>query len=358
MNITFLIGNGFDLNIGLATMYSDFLVEYTKTSDTDSDLLKFFKQNILKDAEMWSNAELAFGAATEQFREAGYTAEDFCACHEDFCVKLAEYLLAQEQRINYTALNDALVSGFVKGIQNYKHSFREAEASVITNAENTFGGGFTFNFISFNYTAVLDLCLSAARKKAGVLGKRRMGNGFSDNQFGKLLHIHGTVHRDMVLGVNDIGQIAAPQLFDGYDEEYINELIKQKTNEINEENSDKKAFELLKTSDLIYIYGMSTGETDKLWWERICDLMAQKSNLHLIIHKFDAPEDGLIRRTFRLFTGAVRKDFVAYSGLEDKKKEAIMTRIHVDKTNIFSDLCKLIDSPANVALVEEIAVSA
>ena len=28
------------------------------------------------------------------------------------------------------------------------------------------------------------------------------------------------------------------------------------TNAINEENSDQKAFELLKTSDLIYVYGM------------------------------------------------------------------------------------------------------
>ena len=358
MNITFLIGNGFDLNIGLATTYSAFLKEYTKLSDGDSDLLKYFKQKILKDAKMWSNAELAFGTATEQFLADRYTAEDFCVCHEDFCVKLAEYLMGQEQRLNYTALSDNLVSGFVRGIQSYKSGFREAAADTITNAENMFGGGFTFNFISFNYTAVLDLCIAAARKKTGVLGKRKMSNGSSDNQFGKVLHVHGTVQRDMVLGVNDAGQIAAPQLFEGYDEEYINELIKQKTNEINEENSDKKAFDLLKTSDLIYIYGMSTGETDKLWWGRICDLMVKKGNLQLIIHKYDAPEDGLIRRAFRLFTNTVRKEFVAYSSLEDAKKEAIMARIHIDKTNVFSELCKLVDSPANVPAAVETSVSA
>jgi len=357
MNITFLIGNGFDLNIGLATTYSAFLKEYTKLFDADSDLLKYFKQKILKDTKIWSNAELAFGTATEQFLEDGYTAGDFCVCHEDFCVKLAEYLLGQEKRLNYTALSDALVSGFVKGIQSYKSSFREAEVGAITNAENTFSGGFTFNFISFNYTAVLDQCLAAARKKAGVLGKRRISN-YPDNQFGKVLHVHGTVHRDMVLGVNDVGQIAAPKLFEGYDEEYINELIKQKTNEINEENSDSKAFDLLKTSDLIYIYGMSTGETDKLWWKRICDLMVKKGNLHLIIHKYDAPEDGLIRRAFRLFINTVRKEFVAYSSLEDAKKEAIMARIHIDNTNIFSELCKLVDSPINVLTAVEGIVSA
>ena len=151
--------------------------------------------------------------------------------------KLAEYLLVQEQRLNYSALNDALVSGFVKGIQSYKSGFREAETSIITNAENTFGGGFTFNFISFNY-------------------------------------------------------------------------------------------------------------------------MVKKGSLHIIIHKYDAPEDGLIRRAFRLFTNAVRKDFVAYSGLDETQKEAIMARIHVDKTNVFADLCKLVESPANTPIAEEATASA
>lgn len=358
MNVTFLIGNGFDLNIGLATTYSAFLKEYTKPSDEDNDLLKYFKHNILKDAEMWSNAELAFGAATAQFLEDGYSADDFCVCHEDFCVELAKYLLGQEQRLNYTALADVIASGFVKGILNYKNGFRETEAGHITNAENTFGGGFKFNFISFNYTSVLDLCLAAASKKPGVLGKRRMSSGTYDNQFGKILHVHGTVHRDMVLGVNAVEQIAAPQLFDDYDEEYINELIKQKTNEINEENIDQKAFDLLKTSDLIYIFGMSTGETDKLWWERICNLLSKKGNLHLIIHKYDAPEDGLIRRTYRLFTSMVRKEFWTYSSLDDAKKEEIMARIHIDKTNVFADLCNLVESPANLPTAMENTVSA
>ena len=185
-----------------------------------------------------------------------------------------------------------------------------------------------------------------------------MSNGSSDNQFGKVLHVHGTAQRDMVLGVNDVGQIAAPKLFEGYDEEYINELIKQKTNEINEENSDKKAFDMLKASDLIYIYGMSTGETDKLWWERICNLMVKKGNLQLIIHKYDAPEDGLIRRAFRLYANTVRKDFVAYSTLEDERKEAIMARIHIDKNNVFADLCNLVESPANLPTAVEDTVSA
>ena len=36
MKITFLVGNGFDLNLGLDTNYSDFLKEYKKNKDTQS----------------------------------------------------------------------------------------------------------------------------------------------------------------------------------------------------------------------------------------------------------------------------------------------------------------------------------
>lgn len=135
MNITFLIGNGFDLNIGLATKHSNFLKKYTEPSGKDSDLLQYFKKHIQKDMDTWSNAELAFGAATKLFMDDGYTAEDFCNCHEDFCNNLAAYLIEQEQRLNYAELTDTLASGFAKGIQNYKRGFREAEATHITNAE-------------------------------------------------------------------------------------------------------------------------------------------------------------------------------------------------------------------------------
>lgn len=347
MNITFLIGNGFDLNVGLETTYSAFLNEYTVVSEEDSELIKFFKTEILEDKDMWSNAEKAFGTATKKFKEKGYTAEDFCLCHEDFCVKLASYLLTQEQKINYTALNDAISVGFANGIRGYKKGFRETETGTITTAEGSFNGGITFNFISFNYTSVLDLCCAAVRSKTSLLGKRSTRTGTYDNQLGKIIHVHGTVQKDMVLGVNDISQIEDPSLFDGFDEEYINQMIKQKTNEINEENTDQKVYDILKTSDLIYVYGMSVGETDKLWWERICELMAQKTNLHLIIHRYDAPEDGLIRRTFRLFINNAKKKFTAYSKFDDSEKKDIENRIHIDRSNIFKELNKLTENPAN-----------
>ncbi|HCI65442.1 MAG TPA: hypothetical protein DER12_02225 [Lachnospiraceae bacterium] len=95
MNITFMIGNGFDLNIGLKTRYKDFILEYLKI-DTKDDMLKKFKQDIDRNADLWSSAELAFGQYTNEFSCEKNEVETFANCHENFCVNLAEYLKKQE----------------------------------------------------------------------------------------------------------------------------------------------------------------------------------------------------------------------------------------------------------------------
>ncbi len=349
MNITFLIGNGFDLNLGLATTFSAFLEDYCKIAAPDSSEIQYFKTQILKDTALWSSAEVAFGKSTKKFHDDKYDAEAYCTCHEDFCVKLAEYLLKQEQRLNYTALNDVIVNAFGKGLLNYKSGFRETETAKILAAESAISRGFIFNFINFNYTSTLDLCVSAVQSRVRFLGSRTVGNTAFENKLGKVLHVHGTALKDMVLGVNDISQIDDPSLFEGYDEEYINEIIKQKTNENNEEDMDTKVKNLLETSDLIYVYGMSTGVTDKLWWVRICELMAKKKGLHLILHKYDAPDDRLIRRAYRLFAASVKKEFTAYCDLDEATKQDIESRIHMTKHNIFSGLSELVNNKANTA---------
>ena len=81
MNITFLIGNGFDLNLGLKTSFSDFLKVYKEPQAGDSDVIKKFKSYFLKDENLWSDAEMAFGKITDDFYSAKMTGKDFTDCH-------------------------------------------------------------------------------------------------------------------------------------------------------------------------------------------------------------------------------------------------------------------------------------
>ena len=55
MNVTFLIGNGFDLGIGLKTAYSDFYNVYCKSDSNDSLAVKKFKSEIQGNYENWSD---------------------------------------------------------------------------------------------------------------------------------------------------------------------------------------------------------------------------------------------------------------------------------------------------------------
>lgn len=338
MRITFLIGNGFDINLGLDTRYTDFLKSYREIRNTDSELLKYFKNEVLGEKELWANAEEAFGIITEKFKRKGYDAEAYCECHEDFCNNLAKYLIAEEQRINYTEKSTELAGYLSTGLLNYKKGFRENEINQIEEVENTIGNALFFNFINFNYTQTLDLAIETLKKNSSFLGKRKHSNTLYNNMIGTLIHVHGTVHKDMVLGVNDLSQISDTSIFEGFGDEYISQIIKQKTNEMNDDNIDRKAYEVLKNSDIIYIYGMSTGVTDKLWWERICELMNKNKKLQLFIYKHNAPEDGLIRRKTISYFNKERKAFTSYSSLDDDTKRDIEQRIHIDKSNVFMDL--------------------
>ena len=83
MNMLYLIGNGFDLNLGLPTRYSDFLEYYFKhaplnykaTSQESRRIQEYkdlFKKTIENNAgdQQWKDLEIALGKFSSQFNEA------------------------------------------------------------------------------------------------------------------------------------------------------------------------------------------------------------------------------------------------------------------------------------------------
>lgn len=357
MYITFLIGNGFDLNLGLKTGYKDFLKVYTSESSSaeieNDSILSYFKNEISENEDLWSDAELAFGQLTSKFKSDNKNAEDFSECHEDFCVNLANYLAAQENRINFNNLKEITSKALASALKNYPDSFREAEKEQIKLSYTNIGEEYIYNFLNFNYTKTLNKCFLALKNSNIDLGMRCSHS----NALGNIINVHGTVNRDMVFGVGDKSQIAMSSLFDGYSSEYINQIIKSEIDKDNKENTYKKAFKILDNSRLIYIYGMSVGETDKLWWERICTLMNEDKDLNIIIHMFDAPNNQLIRRKYTSFEKQVRERFLSFANFDKSQKDNIFGRIHIDESNIFSGLTNLVENTKNVFEKELVASS-
>jgi len=342
MHITFLIGNGFDINLGLATKYSDFLNIYTMNNEKDSPMIKEFKKDIKRNQNLWGYAEKEFGNYTDNFYHNGYNADDFFECYGDFCNSLANYLNDQLKKINDKMFVDTLKQGFINAIQNNLRYINEEPRAEIMADLNYIPDGKYYNFINFNYTDTLDSYVKLIKSNSSLLESRFYKQTKYSSSIGEIIHVHGTTKRNMVLGVNDVSQIKNMKLFEGYDEEYLDQIIKIKTNEMNEEGTDRKANNILERSDFIYIYGMALGETDALWWKRVGTLLQKKPRLHVVIHCHDAPRGELLALDRKRFERQTKKRFLDFSGFNDEEKKKLNKRIHIDRFDIFDSLTNVV----------------
>lgn len=196
-----------------------------------------------------------------------------------------------------------------------------------------------FNFICFNYTTTLDQCLSIVKDTPDALGTHKHGEHVFKHKVGEICHVHGTVNKDMVFGVNDDSQIANLDIFDCENGDlYKNLLIKIQANATYLENTDVKASELLKNSHLIYIYGMSIGETDKIWWERVCTWLCASQDRHLIVQKYGFPTKSVLPMRYQIAERTAKREIIGFSGRENLKTQDIEKRIHITSENIFEDI--------------------
>ena len=329
MNITFLIGNGFDLNLGLKTSFSDFLKVYKELQVGDSAVIKKFKTDFLRDEQLWSDAELAFGKITDKFYSEKMTGQDFSDCHIDFCEKLGGYLENQESRLKIE--DSKLFLDFSSAILNPTIGLSKLAAATLDANMKPYGTVNFFNFVSFNYTRTIDRFVEKLQGAAMLNGPMQVRS-----ECGVLMHVHGYTNSEMMLGVNDVSQIANENLFEN--QYYKSQLIKPVWNNLNENGVDEATYGLLKRSDLIYIYGMSLGETDSLWWKRIGDLLFQNANLMVIIYVHKSFPQNLVPRDKIIFREYKKDEFLRFVNYGDGTKDDLKKRIHITFDNIFVNL--------------------
>ena len=155
----------------------------------------------------------------------------------------------------------------------------------------------------------------------------------------------------MVFGVNDESQIENMTLFEDNSPFYLNSFIKQKTNKGNEAQTDEKAHEVIKTSSFIYIYGMSIGATDKIWWQRIVERMKVQPHAHVFIYCHDVPQDTLIKEGRWFYEEAKKNQLLAFA---DGDNSALKSRIHIVDNNIFEAFTNIATAPEANEVIEKV----
>ncbi|WP_418510036.1 bacteriophage abortive infection AbiH family protein [Corallibacter sp.] len=328
MKILYILGNGFDLNLGLKTSYKDFY-DYYKSVKSSKNAVNNLKTNISSNYKNWSDLELAFGQYTEEFK----TVDDFDEVFEDIGEQLAEYLKKEEGKFDSAEVDK---ERFFENLVKPEIFLPLAENTLIRNYKNKFiNKNWYVDIVTFNYTTVIERIIE--QKKNIKIGHHIKDNGAVTLR--GIEHIHGYVDDRMVLGVNDVSQLKNKEFHQNLD--VLEAIVKEKCNLAYGHTIDNHFKTKISQANFICIFGASLGDTDNMWWELIGERL-KKDKIPVIIftrgEEVISPRIGYKNnRTKR----KMRSYFLKKTKLNKEEIELVNDNIYVAlDTGMFKDIIK------------------
>ncbi len=315
MNITYLVGNGFDINLGIKSRYVDFYKAYVSIhSEDEPDVIKRFKDGINKYIKKeskkedlqkidWRDLEVALGQFTDQMDERGGE-----ILYLDLIDKLKDYLVDEFQRFDADAYS---IEEFCKHITNpVTEHFNRMTGNELRNLFTSYSNEENFNFINFNYTNTIEKLL---RYKGGKLaiGASFIGRPAYVNN---IYHVHQTLQdSEILIGVNDISQLNNKKY---HENEFLRSLyVKQNTNNLLGSGVNQDCENLISNSDLFVIFGTTAGITDKRWWNLVCKRLIN-SSARLIYFVHNTEKKPHMRLYMEVMKNKVIREFLSRSGVD------------------------------------------
>lgn len=281
MNITFLIGNGFDVGIGMKSRFKDFFPVYQKNTYEKEERIKRFADEIGSDYDTWADFEVALGKYTLKFNNE--TKQDFIEQVKDFEKDFIEYLISNEMRLKFDESIESLMKKALTQYYDLKNLAPESNATIRKVYSTRSADNHMYNFINFNYTFTLEKCLNTISQE--VVCKRKNGNAEKVDRIGKIVHVHGNCDLYPIIGVNDKSQIANKELAE--DETFCRYIVKPLLNQLLRQGNDTSATNIISQSTIICVYGMALGETDKKWWELLIKWLSGNPERQLVVFDYD-----------------------------------------------------------------------
>ena len=282
MNITFLIGNGFDIGMGLKSQFRDFFPIYVEQSKSKPEEIRMLSERINGDFETWADFEARMGDYTAEF--SGESKGLYIKQIRDFEMEFMKYLIAEEEKLLLDA--DEVMERIEDGLRNFykRTNLRNQSSDTISIVRIKHASEeHKYHFLTFNYTSVLEECLQASGRSVVM---EHAYNGYKRiDKVGEVVHIHGSSDNGPIMGVNDTSQIANAEL--AKDEKFVRYLVKPTLNSLHRTDHDAEGARLIADSHIICIYGMSLGATDRCWWERILQWLNDEEERQLVIFDHD-----------------------------------------------------------------------
>ena len=332
MNLLYILGNGFDINLGLKTGYQDFYDYYKEDKNEDPDIIAM-KESIEKERySTWSDLEEGLGKYTSQISRP----DVFTKCLTDIKQSLIQFLNNQYEARCYE-LNSKKISEDLLTPEAYLNEqtaneyafFLQSIGSIIPDNTHV-------KVVTFNYTRTIEDLLS--------------------NRFGlvsRILHIHGQLADSIVMGVSDMEQVSN-DAFHG-DRDISEEFIKPDYNDacLNARNSIFES--MIDSADVIVLFGTSLGKTDRKWWRLIGERLIDKAyRVAVLYFPFDSKKDTRRHPNYRLrWTEGYQKDLLKAFEIPDEQSQEVLSRVFI---GINTDIFKLPirSQPTSVGLASKI----
>lgn len=311
--VTFLIGNGFDIGLGLKTRYADFVATYLKCPSKTEVIVKL-KKAINQNIDLWGDAELAFGKLPfSTFGKESYPVVKECVT--DFSDTLSVYLQNEERRFQVPA--DELKVAFGTLLCSYYQRLGAYPKRNELKRLKRFNR-LKVNVINFNYTETVDKMLPPS----GTMTLPEWGK--VDVQINEVCHIHGalSVGTSRSFGVNMLSQIEDDKLIP----EARMLLVKPDVDRMARWGLEPMAKEMIDESDTVVLFGLSLGSTDQLWWNYLLDYIQYKTEHRLCLMQYVKEargtrlpgEEGLwAQKECRKFYNAVDTEKMKYGNTTD-----------------------------------------
>lgn len=288
MNITFMIGNGFDLNLNLKTSYRDFYKYYTaKTKDDIDDIIS---SSVKNNYELWADLELGLGLLLKNIDETQI--ESYFDSKAKLESILTEYLTKESSKLTIVDENK-FVEEFTNKVVNFSDGFSTNDKNQLQSLVSKTTEVINYRFITFNYTTVLDKMIELVKSKNDKFTSHIGGSTKYADVLWPPHHIHGTLgNEDLILCVDNSSQIDNEKF--QADRRIVDYMIKTNVNKALGERKVETAKGIIDKSKYICLFGLSLGYTDCTWWKYIAEWLNISNDNRLIIFVRD---DSSIQRS-------------------------------------------------------------
>lgn len=331
MQVVYLIGNGFDLNLGMKTSYLDFYNYYGRAKTTN-DVIRNMKKSINNSVKKklsndkdinWSDLELALGQYCRAFQDK----QEFDLAYRDIVTHLSKYLQKEEKQYDIPLTAQTIMC---KDLCNPLKYLTEVDKEEVADYFKALQGECHINIITYNYTNSVEKILNWKNSTTHIGSTINNRTTYLDN----IWHIHGYTNNRMVLGVNDETQVDNENLLKN--KYFKNAIIKKECNRAQKTTHVKSCQNIINNANLICMFGLSIGETDKDWWNIVANSII-KNNSKLLIFTYSKKD---INGIFSFDREEIEDDkinsFVDKTSLSDENKEKVKKNIYIAiNTNIF-----------------------